>query len=83
MGRPSRRYLGIELSKQYVTETKARLARTKPGHPLDGAEDPLTSVATAADGTIRAPDGRRVKRNGKPPRTTRLKKKVAQVGLWD
>ncbi len=78
----NRRYLGIELSKQYVTETKARLARTSPGDPLDGTKDPLTSVATTADGTVRTTDGRRVKLNdskGRPRRSG----SVAQRSLWD
>ena len=63
-----RRYLGIELSKQYVTETRTRLAKIKPGDPLDGTDDPLTSVANTANGTIRTADGKRVKRDGAPRR---------------
>jgi site-specific DNA-methyltransferase (adenine-specific) len=59
----SRRYLGIELSKQYVTESASRLSRIKPGDPLDGVEDPLTSVVNTANGVIRTPDGKRIKRN--------------------
>ncbi len=63
-----RQYLGIELSKQYAEQIRRRLKRITPGDPLDGAADPLTSVANTANGTIRTPDGKRVKRNGKAKR---------------
>jgi len=82
-----RHYLGIELSKQYVDESRARLRRIKPGDPLDGVEDPLSSVACTAEGIIRTADGKRVKRNGSPKRRGRPKKsepqaKLAQMDLW-
>ncbi len=78
-----RRYLGIELSKQYVTETRTRLAKIKPGDPLDGVEDPLTSVANTANGTIRTADGKRVKRDGAPQPKPRRRKPVEQPSLWE
>ena len=62
----ARHYLGLELSKQYVTETRTRLRRIKGGDPLDGFENPLTTVANTANGISRTADGRRVKHNGKP-----------------
>ncbi len=79
----NRRYLGIELSKQYVTEFRARLSRIKVGDPLDGAEDPLTSVANTANGTIRTADGKRVKRNGAAKRRGRPRKTAEQPTLWE
>jgi len=78
-----RSYLGFELSKQYVTESRARLKRIKSGDPLDGAENPLATVPTTADGTIRTADGTRVKRNGTPATRSRQRKQPAdQPGLW-
>ncbi len=66
-----RRHLGIELSKQYAEQIRLRLKRITPGDALDGAEDPLTSVANTANGTSRTPDGQRVKRNGTQRRRVR------------
>ncbi|UCC32008.1 MAG: site-specific DNA-methyltransferase [Phycisphaerales bacterium] len=78
-----RKYLGIEISKQYVAETRTRLSRIKPGDLLDGAEDPLTSVAATTEGTIRTPDGKRVKRDGSARRSTRRRKPSEQPTLWE
>jgi len=58
-----RRYLGIELSKQYATESRNRLERSKPGDSLDGFEDPLTTVPNTANGTIRTAEGKRMRPN--------------------
>ncbi len=77
-----RKYLGIEISKQYVAETRTRLSRIKPGDLLDGAEDPLTSVVSTANGTIRTADGKRVKRNTPSTRRARDRADIAQLGLW-
>jgi len=77
-----RKYLGTEISEQYVAEIRARLSRIKPGDLLDGAEDPLTSVAATAEGTIRTPDGKRVKRNSPSTRRGRARADIAQLGLW-
>ena len=78
----SRRYLGIELSKQYAAESRARVSRVNVGDPLDGAEDPLTSVANTANGIVRTADGKRVRPNAAPkPRGPRTKK-VEQMRLW-
>jgi site-specific DNA-methyltransferase (adenine-specific) len=79
----NRRYLGFEISEQYVKETKSRLRRVKPGHPLDGPENPLTSAPNTANGTIRTQDGRRVKRNGPAKRRGRPRKvDIEQPELW-
>ena len=68
-----RNFLGFEISKQYVDAGRSRLRKIKPGDPLDGPENPLTSVPSTENGTIRTPDGRRVKRKGQPKRRGRPK----------
>ena len=40
-----RNYLGYEISKDYVSQSRKRLQRSKKGAPLDGVENPLASVA--------------------------------------
>lgn len=44
-----RHFIGFELSKEYAARTKARLMSIKPGDPLDGVVDPLTSVPATPD----------------------------------
>ncbi|WP_461367832.1 DNA-methyltransferase [Candidatus Darwinibacter acetoxidans] len=39
-----RQYIGFEISPGYTKKIEARLRAAKEGDPLDGAEDPLTSV---------------------------------------
>jgi hypothetical protein len=39
-----RRWIGFELSADYVAKIKDRLHETRVGAPLDGAADPLTSA---------------------------------------
>ncbi len=78
-----RRYLGIELSKQYVTESRTRLSRIKVGDPVDGPENPLTSVANTVSGTVRTADGRRVKHDGSSTRKTLRRKAFEQATLWE
>ena len=77
-----RDYLGLELSKEYAAETRKRLSKIKPGDPLDGVEDPLTSCPDTANGTIRTADGNRVKRNGPAKRPAPKSKSPSQLGLW-
>ena len=48
-----RRWLGFELSKDYVKQIKQRLKAIKPGDSLDGAENPLTSAPSTANGKQR------------------------------
>jgi DNA modification methylase len=48
-----RRWIGFELSEEYVNRIRARLRRTKIGDPLDGAVDPLSSAPCTARGKIR------------------------------
>jgi len=45
-----RKHLGFELSEEYVAQAKKRLQAVRPGDPLDGAAEPLTSVPSTAEG---------------------------------
>ncbi len=58
-----RSYVGVELSKEYAAESRKRLSKIKPGDPLDGAENPLTSTPDTKNGTIRTADGKRLRAN--------------------
>jgi len=64
-----RRFVAFELSEDYVSKIRDRLTRIKPGDPLDGPEDAVRSAPNTANGTIRRPDGARVKQ-GKTARIT-------------
>jgi site-specific DNA-methyltransferase (adenine-specific) len=46
----ARRWLGFELSKHYASQARNRLAATAEGDPLVGAEDPMTSAPSTAQG---------------------------------
>ncbi len=56
-----RRFLGFELSAEYVRQIKKRLSGTRHGDPLEGAAEPLQSVPSTSD-------GRRLDRLTTPPR---------------
>ena len=45
-----RKFLGCELSEQYAERIRERLAKIRPGQPLDGAPEPLKSVPPTAQG---------------------------------
>jgi len=45
-----RSFLGLELSEQYATRIKERLASIRTGDALDGAPEPLKSVPATKDG---------------------------------
>ena len=45
-----RRFLGFELSEDYAVRAGDRLAAIRPGDPLDGSENPLTSVPSTRRG---------------------------------
>jgi len=45
-----RRFVGFEISRDYAERVRQRLRKIKPGDPLDGVADPLTSVPSTADG---------------------------------
>ncbi len=46
----NRRFLGFELSKDYVGKIKKRLADIQPGDPLTGPENPVESAPTTKKG---------------------------------
>jgi len=74
-----RRYLGFELSSDYCQQIRRRLKQIKPGEPLEGAPEPLTSVPRTAD-------GRRLDQVKRPPKTKRRRKapsKSLQRPLFD
>ncbi len=56
-----RKFLGFELSEDYVQKGQARLGKVNPGDEIDGVLDPLTSVPNTKNGTIRTPKGERIK----------------------
>lgn len=57
-----RKYLGLEISKEYADQSTKRLSQIKPGDALTGAEDPLSSVPDTANGKVRTSTGKRVRR---------------------
>lgn len=56
-----RRYVGCELSKEYVARIKQRLSVTQVGDPLDGPEDPGRSSPSTSRGRKRT-----AFKNGRP-----------------
>ncbi len=46
----NRRFVGFELSEQYVAQIEKRLKTARPGDLLEGAPEPLASAPTTADG---------------------------------
>lgn len=64
-----RRYLGYEISAEYVRNIERRLRGVKAGDPLDGVVDPRKSVPATKQG--RRLD--ELQQNGKRPRPTRAK----------
>ena len=46
----ARRWLGFELSEEYVRNIRARLDAIEVGQPLDGPAEPLLSAPTTAEG---------------------------------
>lgn len=63
-----RRFLGFDLSPDYVQRGTDRLANCRMGDPLDGAAEPTVSAPSTVNGTIRE-GGKRIK-----------KKSAAQAG---
>lgn len=50
-----RRWIGFELSKNYVEKVNVRLESVEDGQPLEGAEEPKVSAPTTAAGKKLAP----------------------------
>ena len=61
-----RGHVGFELSEDYVAQIRSRLGAIKMGDPLDGAEEPLASAPTTAEG-CRLEDRQRRSRGDKTP----------------
>lgn len=57
----NRHFLGFELSKDYARNIRKRLATIKPGDPLTGPENAVTSAP-------RTKAGRKLRRDQEPPR---------------
>jgi site-specific DNA-methyltransferase (adenine-specific) len=70
-----RRWLGFDISPEYIARGRARLAAAREGDRLDGAEEPLVSVPKTKEG--RTLDSKiRKKDAGQPsPKTTPKKQK--------
>lgn len=62
-----RQWIGFELSPNYVTRIQDRLESAKPGHPLEGAEDPIAS-APATPSRSRAQGARFIPLSSQPRR---------------
>ena len=75
-----RKYLGCEISKEYVTQTAKRLAQIKSGDALTGAEDPLSSAPDTANGKVRTNNGKRVRRG--VDGGSRAHENVQEPELW-
>jgi len=68
-----RRWIGFELSKDYAAQARARLHKTRPGQPLDGAPEPLVSAPTTPAQARRGRAGRQESpQNTSPGRKDRL-----------
>jgi len=58
----NRNWIGFEMSQDYAKKIRARLRATKPGDPLEGAEDPLTSApATPGKGKTKRSQAKKKK----------------------
>lgn len=66
-----RRYLGIELSTDYVRKVTKRLTAIKVGQPLDGSAEPLRSAPAT-------PPSPEVTKNGNPRRSRATAAKAAR-----
>lgn len=62
-----RRFLGFELSPNYAERIRQRLARIRPGDPLEGASEPLASAPSTAEGKTRSDPPRPTRRPAPPP----------------
>jgi DNA modification methylase len=68
-----RRYLGFELSADYVEKIEQRLSRIRAGDPLEGAEEPLISAPSTAEGRRLDERQAATKRKKDRPATTQQK----------
>jgi site-specific DNA-methyltransferase (adenine-specific) len=68
-----RKYLGFELSADYVEKVNQRLAKIRVGDPLDGAAEPLVSAPSTAEGRRLDEKGTKTKRRTLPPVSSQQK----------
>lgn len=59
-----RRYLGFELSEEYVRFIQQRLDQTEVGDPIDGPADPIESAPSTARGKRRKPQNQELEDKG-------------------
>ena len=66
----NRRFIGFELSTEYAKNIEERLATMKPGDPLTGPENALTSAPKTKNGRVleRNSAPKEPKRKGRPPK---------------
>ncbi|MCO6457799.1 MAG: site-specific DNA-methyltransferase [Pirellulaceae bacterium] len=62
-----RRFLGFELSENYVQQIRKRLDAVRPGDPLDGAPEPLVSAPSTQQGKRLDAGGRRPRKSPAAP----------------
>jgi DNA modification methylase len=81
-----RRFIGFELSPEYVKRIRDRLEATKVGDPLNGAPEPRVS-APVTPGLSGANDAERAasrrKARGRKPSTKNTRDDHPEAGLWD
>jgi site-specific DNA-methyltransferase (adenine-specific) len=70
-----RRFVGFELSESYAAKVQERLKETKAGDALAGAENPLASAPTTANGRTLEDARARLEKRTKPIKP-RAKRKV-------
>jgi site-specific DNA-methyltransferase (adenine-specific) len=80
-----RRFVGFELSAEYVAKVQKRLASARPGDLLEGAAEPLASVPTTAKGRALKDlrDAEAPKRGGFSRRRPKAKGQRTLPGLAD
>jgi len=66
-----RRWMGFDISPEYIERGRSRLAAARVGDRLDGAEEPLASAPRTADGkTLESRKQGRGRQTAKTPRKT-------------
>lgn len=68
-----RKYLGFELSADYVEKVSTRLAKIQAGDPLEGAAEPLVSAPSTAEGRRLDERGAKTKRRTPRPDSSQQK----------
>jgi DNA modification methylase len=76
-----RRYLGFDLSPQYIEHGTSRLASITPGDPLDGSAEPTMSAPTTANGKQRKEPGEGETSRQRATRLRRGIKPAAQMAM--